>query len=77
MGERDFKGVWIPKFIWLDEKLSLMDKYYLSVYHQCDCLASEADEMMLQIASKSTILASKKKLVELGRISLVADPEQA
>ena len=24
--ERDFKGVWIPKEVWLDERLSMLDK---------------------------------------------------
>lgn len=26
MGERDFKGIWIPKEIWLDERLTPLDK---------------------------------------------------
>ena len=24
--ERDFKGVWIPKEVWLDERLGILDK---------------------------------------------------
>lgn len=75
--QRDFKGVWIPKAIWLDERLGLMDKYYMAVYLQCDRITVEADKMMEQIASRTTICASKKKLVELGMVSLVTDPEHA
>ena len=26
---RDFKGVWIPKEVWLDDKLSWMEKLFL------------------------------------------------
>lgn len=27
--DRDFKGIWIPKEIWLDEKLTVMEKVFL------------------------------------------------
>ena len=27
--ERDFKGIWIPKEIWLDDKLNLLEKCLL------------------------------------------------
>lgn len=75
--QRDFKGVWIPAKVWLDDRLSIMDKYYMSVYLQCDRIVYEADEMMKQIASKSTICASRKKLAELGLVALITDPEYA
>lgn len=29
MVERDFKGIWIPAFIWLDESLTLQEKVFL------------------------------------------------
>lgn len=36
--ERDFKGVWIPKTVWLDNRLSALDKMILT---EIDSLASE------------------------------------
>jgi DNA-binding GntR family transcriptional regulator len=42
--ERDFKGVWIPKEIWLSPKLSLMEKVLFVEIHSLDnergCYAS-------------------------------------
>ena len=43
-GQRDFKGVWIPKEIWFSEKLSLMEKALFVEIHSLDnergCFAS-------------------------------------
>ena len=36
--ERDFKGVWIPREIWLSTKLSMLEKIILT---EIDSLASE------------------------------------
>jgi hypothetical protein len=42
--DRDFKGVWIPKEIWLSENLSLMEKVLFVEIHSLDnergCFAS-------------------------------------
>jgi len=42
--ERDFKGVWIPKDIWLSRELSLMEKVLFVEIHSLDnergCFAS-------------------------------------
>src|SRR6266545_6212070 len=42
--ERDFKGVWIPKEIWLSEELSLIEKVLFVEIHSLDnergCFAS-------------------------------------
>src|SRR5215510_4248838 len=42
--ERDFKGVWIPKEIWLSKELSLMEKVLFVEIHSLDnergCFAS-------------------------------------
>src|SRR6266446_6163504 len=42
--QRDFKGVWIPKEIWLSDKLSLMEKVLFVEIHSLDnergCYAS-------------------------------------
>lgn len=41
---RDFKGVWIPKEVWLDRKLSLLEKFFLveidSLDNKDGCFAS-------------------------------------
>ena len=43
--ERDFKGVWVPKEIWLDNKLTWMEKLFLVEINSLDqsekgCFAS-------------------------------------
>jgi DNA-binding GntR family transcriptional regulator len=42
--QRDFKGVWIPKEIWISDKLSLMEKVLFVEIHSLDnergCFAS-------------------------------------
>ena len=35
--ERDFKGVWIPKTVWLDERLNALDKVILTEIDSLDC----------------------------------------
>ena len=44
--ERDFKGVWIPRDIWLSEQLSMMEKVLFVEIHSLDnargCFASNA-----------------------------------
>ena len=44
--ERDFKGIWIPKEIWLSDKLSLMEKVLfveiISLDNERGCFASNA-----------------------------------
>lgn len=75
--ERDFKGVWIPKEVWLDERLGLIDKYYLSIYRQCGNNEAETDKMMKQIASTSTICGIKYRLKALKFIKEITDYEEA
>ena len=42
--DRDFKGIWIPKEIWLDERLNALDKIILAEINSLDgedgCYAS-------------------------------------
>ena len=44
--ERDFKGVWIPREIWLSKQLSMMEKVLFVEIHSLDnargCFASNA-----------------------------------
>lgn len=69
---RDFKGVWIPKNIWLNKNLSVTDKVLLAEINSLDnedhCTASNeyfADFFGVGVA---TITRSIKKLREMGYI---------
>ena len=75
--ERDFKGVWIPRTVWLDERLNINEKFYLAIYTQCEKNENKADRIMKQIASTTTICNSKKRLRELNLIEVITDYEQA
>ena len=68
--ERDFKGVWIPKVIWLDSRLSALDKVILTEIDSLDqsergCYASNqhiADFCQCSITKVSTSIS---KLIDL------------
>lgn len=69
--ERDFKGVWIPKVIWLDNRLTALDKVILTEIDSLDqgergCYASNqyiADFCQCSITKVST---SVSKLIDCG-----------
>lgn len=71
MGERDFKGVWIPKVVWLDNRLSALDKIILTEVDSLDqgergCYASNqhiADFCQCSITKVSTSIS---RLIDLG-----------
>ena len=71
MDDRDFKGVWIPKIVWLDTRLSSLDKVILTEIDSLDqgergCYASNqhiADFCQCSITKVST---SVSKLIDLG-----------
>lgn len=70
MGERDFKGVWIPKVVWLDSRLSALDKVILTEIDSLDqgergCYASNqhiADFCQCSITKVSTSIS---KLIDM------------
>ena len=70
MNERDFKGVWIPKVVWLDNRLSALDKVILTEIDSLDqgergCYASNqhiADFCQCSITKVSTSIS---KLIDL------------
>lgn len=70
---RDFKGIWIPREIWLDERLNILEKAILMEIDSLDidgCYASNeylADFCKCSITKVSTSIS---KLIELGYISL-------
>ena len=70
--ERDFKGIWIPKEVWLDERLTALDKIILMEINSLDneegCFAS--NEYLAEFCQCSEAKVSKAiaKLKELGYI---------
>lgn len=69
--ERDFKGVWIPKAIWLDDRLSALDKV---IFAEIDSLSSSdkgcyaSNKYIASFCQCSETKVSKaiSKLIELG-----------
>lgn len=72
MQNRDFKGVWISKEIWLDSNLSALDKVLLAEISSLDnekhCFASNEYFAEFCDVGTATITRSIKKLKELGYI---------
>lgn len=72
MENRDFKGVWIPKDIWLNKDLSAIDKVILAEIDSLDnedgCYASNKYLAEFCGVSESTITRSIRKLTKLGLI---------
>lgn len=66
--ERDFKGVWIPKEVWLSKDLSLQEKVFLveidSLDNEDGCFASNrhfADFFNISLGRSSQIINSLEK----------------
>jgi len=70
---RDFKGVWIPKEVWLDDKLSWMEKLFLvevdSLNAEKGCFASNAYFGEFFQLSNSRVSEIIKSLVSKGYIT--------
>lgn len=74
MAERDFKGVWIPKEVWLDERLSMLDKGILTEIDSLDmgddgCWASNEHLAKFCQCSEWKVSTSISKLIDLGYIT--------
>lgn len=73
---RDFKGVWIPKEIWLNENLTMLEKVILTEIDSLDneehCVAG--NEYLAQFCQCSIpkVTQAVKKLTELGYIEVVS-----
>lgn len=69
--DRDFKGIWIPKEVWLDDRLSALEKIILAEIDSLDdgetgCFAGNqylAEFCQCSVTKVSTCIS---KLVELG-----------
>lgn len=74
--ERDFKGIFIPKEIWLDDELSMLDKGIWAEINSLDndshCFASNEYLANFCSCSQSAVSKSIKKLTELGYIKVVS-----
>ena len=78
MTQREFKGVWIPAEVWLDERLSLVEKALLAeidsftgagkTFHK----SNETIQVEYGI-SRPTISKAIKKLQGLGYITATSD----
>lgn len=71
---RDFKGIWIPRDIWLSDKLSPRDKVLLAEVHSLDnnegCIASNKYLANFFDTSQGTISRSLSNLKRLGYIDV-------
>lgn len=72
---RDFKGVWIPKFIWLDKRLTFLDKVILIEIDSLDsdekgCWASNEYLAEFCQCSITKVSLAITKLMELNYLEL-------
>lgn len=68
---RDFKGVWIPKEVWLDTRLNALDKVILMEIDSLDqgengCYASNEHLATFCQCSKTKVSTAVSKLIECG-----------
>lgn len=68
---RDFKGVWIPKNVWLDTRLNALDKVILMEIDSLDqgengCYASNKHLAEFCQCSKTKVSTAISKLIECG-----------
>ena len=74
---RDFKGVWIPKEVWLDERLSMLDKGILTEIDSLDsgeegCFASNEHLASFCQCSERKVSESVSKLTNLGYVKVAS-----
>lgn len=71
---RDFKGIWIPKEIWLDRRLNALDKIILAEIDSLDndengCFASNKYIAEFCGCSETKVSTAISKLIEFGYLS--------
>lgn len=76
MQNRDFKGVWIPKEIWLNEELTLIEKVIFveidSLDNEDHCIAGNDYLATFCGCSERKVSDAIKKLSELGYIEVLS-----
>ena len=74
MTDRDFKGVWIPKEIWLDKRLNMLEKGILTEIDSLDnengCSAGNEYLADFCQCSETKVSTAIKKLIDLDYIYL-------
>lgn len=75
MAERDFKGVWIPKEIWLDERLTALEKVILVEIDSLDstdahCWKSNENLAEFCQCSATKVSNAISKLIKLGYVKV-------
>lgn len=72
---RDFKGIWIPKYIYLSKELNWTDKILLIEINSLDnenhCTASNAYFAEFLGTSERSISRSINKLIQLGYVKMI------
>ena len=73
--ERDFKGVWIPRTVWLDDRLNALDKVILTEIDSLDngergCYASNKHIAEFCQCSETKVSTAISKLIKLGYITV-------
>ena len=67
---RDFKGIWIPREIWVSTEMTMQEKVFLAEIHSLDneqgCIASNAYFAEFFGLSKSSVTRVISSLVEKG-----------
>ncbi|MBQ9858483.1 MAG: helix-turn-helix domain-containing protein, partial [Oscillospiraceae bacterium] len=74
MSEREFRGIWIPATIWLDERLSPFDKIILAEIDSLDgeggCFATNAYLAKFCDCSERKVTQAISKLAQLGYLAV-------
>lgn len=73
----NFKGIWIPKDVWFDERLNLISKIYLSLYKQYFNNEQKTDLIILKVISDNTLNNAKKILKKYNLLEEIIDSEMA
>lgn len=73
---RDFKGVWIPKEIWLSKELTALEKFIFTEIYSLDneehCTAGNEYFAEFCNCSQSAVTKTIKHLTELGLIEVIS-----
>jgi len=74
--ERDFKGIWVPKEVWLDKRLTMVEKGILMEIDSLDksgnrCFAGNDHFVELCQCSERTVSTAISKLIKLGYVELI------
>lgn len=73
---RDFKGVWIPREIWLNDELTMLEKVILieidSLDNEEHCVAGNEYLAAFCQCSESKVTIAIKKLQQLGYIEVIS-----